>query len=155
VDLNGDVASLGKDMYGYRWLCGSLVTKNVKFVLESKMFRNIISKFNKFKDRFHVGFARLQGYEYVRNDRGAREFIILEKYRSCPPPYNASAICSNIYWENSNMNNLRTLKHELSHVEDFKKLGFIVHSIMYGVCDIVFGYDDNPFEIKARVAEER
>ena len=96
------------------------------------------------------------GYNYIKNDRGAREFVIKKgEPLICKNkiPIYASTLGSNIYWQ-YNMNNIKILKHELSHVEDFKKFGIIGYLTRYIIYNMFFGYDNNPFEIKARKAEE-
>lgn len=108
-----------------------------------------------------IEMNEFSGFTYVRNDRGAREFVASSKEvwdeagTRCPGSLPlAFASGRNIYWPSkSAMYDTRTLKHELSHVEDHEKLGIVASVIMYAICDKVFGYEKNPFEMKARMAE--
>lgn len=49
--------------------------------------------------------------------------------------------------------NERWLRHELKHVEQYKKLGFFTFIIKYVWWSIKYGYYNNPLEIEARLAE--
>ena len=50
--------------------------------------------------------------------------------------------------------NNRWLKHELAHVEQFRKHGFLKFIAMYLVETIINGYHQNKYEIDAREAEK-
>lgn len=50
--------------------------------------------------------------------------------------------------------NNRWLKHELAHVEQFRKYGFLKFIAMYLVETIRNGYRQNKYEIQAREAEQ-
>jgi hypothetical protein len=44
--------------------------------------------------------------------------------------------------------------HELEHVRQRELVGPLF-PVIYFICDVVFGYDHNPFEVKARQAAQR
>ena len=52
------------------------------------------------------------------------------------------------------MQNATWLKHELCHVAQFKKYGYIRFAILYLWESMLKGYPNNKFEIEARAAEE-
>ena len=47
----------------------------------------------------------------------------------------------------------RWLKHELAHVTQYKKYGFVKFLILYGWYSLRYGYYNNPFEVEARSKE--
>ena len=47
----------------------------------------------------------------------------------------------------------KLMKHELTHLDDIKKLGIINFSIQYVWQYIWHGYENNYFEVKARTSE--
>ena len=49
--------------------------------------------------------------------------------------------------------NRRWLRHELAHVRQFRKLGFLRFLFLYGIESFRNGYSRNSFEIEARAAE--
>jgi hypothetical protein len=51
------------------------------------------------------------------------------------------------------LNNRRWLKHELKHVEQYKKYGIIGFLARYIWYSIKYGYYKNPMEVEAREAE--
>lgn len=51
-------------------------------------------------------------------------------------------------------NNKRWLRHELKHVEQFGKYGFMFFLILYTIESIRKGYHNNRFEVEARAAED-
>jgi hypothetical protein len=51
--------------------------------------------------------------------------------------------------------NEKFVKHELKHVEQYQRLGFIPFLWMYLWYSLKYGYFNNPFEIEAREAEKR
>jgi hypothetical protein len=52
------------------------------------------------------------------------------------------------------LNNKRWLKHELAHIEQYKKHGLLKFLLLYLWYSIKYGYYNNPFEVEARKAEE-
>lgn len=52
------------------------------------------------------------------------------------------------------LQNATWLKHELCHVAQFKKYGYIRFTILYLWESMLKGYQNNKFEIEARAAEE-
>lgn len=46
------------------------------------------------------------------------------------------------------------VRHELKHVEQFKRFGFVRFLLLYSWYSFKYGYYNNPFEIEAREAEE-
>jgi hypothetical protein len=48
----------------------------------------------------------------------------------------------------------RLIKHELKHVEQYKRFGFFTFLIVYGWYSLKYGYYNNPLEIEAREAEK-
>ncbi len=51
-------------------------------------------------------------------------------------------------------NNLSLLRHEVEHVKQWNKIGFLFFPIQYIWFSVKYGYYNNPFEIEARKAEE-
>jgi hypothetical protein len=47
----------------------------------------------------------------------------------------------------------RWVKHELKHVEQFKRLGFTRFLLLYAWYSLKYGYFNNPLEVEARAAE--
>jgi hypothetical protein len=45
------------------------------------------------------------------------------------------------------------VKHELQHVEQFKRLGFVRFLLVYAWYSLIYGYFNNPLEKEAREAE--
>lgn len=52
------------------------------------------------------------------------------------------------------LQNKRWLLHELKHIEQFRRYGFIRFIFMYLVESIRHGYTNNKYEIEARDAED-
>ncbi len=52
------------------------------------------------------------------------------------------------------LNNQRWVKHELAHIEQYKKHGLLKFLFLYLWYSIKYGYYNNPFEVEARKAEE-
>ncbi len=52
------------------------------------------------------------------------------------------------------LNNRRWFKHELAHIEQYKKYGLLKFLFLYLWYSIKYGYYNNPFEVEARKAEE-
>jgi hypothetical protein len=52
------------------------------------------------------------------------------------------------------ISNLAWLRHELKHVEQYQKEGILFFIIKYIAYSIRYGYENNPFEIEARLAEQ-
>ena len=48
----------------------------------------------------------------------------------------------------------RWLKHEMAHVEQYKRYGLLRFLLLYTWYSIKFGYTNNPFEIEAREREK-
>lgn len=48
----------------------------------------------------------------------------------------------------------RWLRHELKHIEQFKRYGIVGYLVKYTVASIRYGYYNNPFEVEAREAED-
>lgn len=125
-----------------------------------KLFHKVVGWIDDINERC---YRPPHGFKFVREDRGAKEYAAenvdawKKRIAQCPKTKDspvAFASDGRIFWPSIEaMNNPIALKHELSHVEDHKKLGAETHNKMYNRCDKVFGYEDNPFEIKARRAE--
>ncbi len=47
----------------------------------------------------------------------------------------------------------RLIKHELKHVEQYARLGFVPFLLVYGWYSLRYGYYNNPLEVEARNAE--
>lgn len=47
----------------------------------------------------------------------------------------------------------RILRHEQAHVEQWRRFGFFGFLARYLWCHFKYGYENNPFELEARVAE--
>ena len=52
------------------------------------------------------------------------------------------------------INNRKWIRHELAHVEQFKKHGYVLFLVKYLVESIKNGYYNNKYEKEARLAEE-
>lgn len=52
------------------------------------------------------------------------------------------------------LNNQRWVKHELAHIEQYKKHGLLKFLFLYLWYSVKYGYYNNPFEVEAREAEE-
>lgn len=113
------------------------------------------------RDKLFVRMNEFIGFSYVGDDRGAMEFVATNDRMwekrveiSGLESLDAFTFCGSIFWPSrESMRRQEVLKHELSHVDDYNKLGFILHAVLYGLCDTFYGYENNPFEIKARLAE--
>jgi hypothetical protein len=70
----------------------------------------------------------------------------------------ALTIGSTIYLHNSRkqefLNNNRWVRHEMAHVQQFRKYGFWTFIYLYLLESLKSGYYQNKFEIEAREAEE-
>ncbi|MFM9910579.1 MAG: DUF4157 domain-containing protein [Chitinophagaceae bacterium] len=53
------------------------------------------------------------------------------------------------------LSNKKWLLHELKHIEQFKRYGFIKFIFLYLIENLKHGYINNKFEIEARNAEEQ
>lgn len=51
------------------------------------------------------------------------------------------------------LSNLVWLRHELKHVEQYQQHGLLIFIVKYIAYSIRHGYENNPFEIEARLAE--
>lgn len=49
--------------------------------------------------------------------------------------------------------NPRLIKHELKHVEQYERLGFLSFLLKYLWFSLLYGYYNNPLEVEARQAE--
>lgn len=47
------------------------------------------------------------------------------------------------------------VRHELKHVEQFKREGYVRFLLLYSWYSLKYGYYNNPFEIEAREAEKQ
>src|SRR5688500_17902664 len=69
----------------------------------------------------------------------------------------AMVIGSTIYLYNTSISDFKRSKrwviHELMHVEQFRRHGFLLFLILYGIEYLRNGYYQNKFEIEARNAE--
>jgi hypothetical protein len=52
------------------------------------------------------------------------------------------------------LNNQRWLRHELCHLAQFKRHGFLRFIVLYVIESIRSGYFNNKFEVEARAAEK-
>lgn len=127
-----------------------------------KKVLNYLLKLEEFKKKLKIQICSFgNSFVFIRDDRGAFEYVarsdaVWIKYCSeINLPATAFSIFDCIYWPNkkSMIDDVKTFKHELSHVDDFKKLGYI-YDILYRFFNIKFGYLNNPFEIKARSKEK-
>ncbi len=48
----------------------------------------------------------------------------------------------------------RLMRHELKHVEQYRRYGILRFLVLYGWYSLKFGYFNNPLEIEARAAED-
>lgn len=113
---------------------------------------------NKAKEKF-IRSNDKSGFCFVRDDRGAMEFVAqspeIWKKANMGESNIAYAGYKSIYWgSTTDMSNQEVLKHELSHLEDDIRFGLILSRVIYCIFHVVYGYKNNPFEIKARRAEK-
>lgn len=70
----------------------------------------------------------------------------------------AMVIGKTIYLHNTSredfLNDQRWVKHELAHIEQYKKYGLLKFLVLYLLYSIKYGYYNNPFEIEAREKEK-
>lgn len=59
-----------------------------------------------------------------------------------------------VFGSMADFRNAKVRAHELEHIRQRDVIGPLF-PLVYGVCDVVFGYDRNPFEIRARQAAQR
>ena len=126
----------------------------------SKILLKVLTKINNIKKYIKIKLNDFDGFEFVREDRGALEYVAksekvwLEYEHEIKLPIAAFSAFDSIYWPNKKaMEDIKVLKHELSHIEDFKKLGYL-YEVLYKLFDYKFGFANNPFEIKARSREK-
>lgn len=55
---------------------------------------------------------------------------------------------------NDLMNNVSWLRHEICHVRQWERDGYLVFLLRYLWFSIVNGYQNNPYEVEARQAEQ-
>mgnify|MGYP003676520526 CR=1 FL=1 len=65
--------------------------------------------------------------------------------------YNGYAFPFGIFIKESERNNKMLLEHELIHWRQFQENGFIPFLISYAIEALTKGYDNNPYEIEARL----
>ena len=51
------------------------------------------------------------------------------------------------------LNNKQWLRHELKHIQQYQRLGFVIFLILYLIETIKHGYYNNKYEVEARAAE--
>ena len=51
------------------------------------------------------------------------------------------------------LNNKQWLRHELKHIQQYQRLGFIIFLLLYFIETIKHGYYNNKYEVEARTAE--
>ncbi|MBP6623663.1 MAG: DUF4157 domain-containing protein [Chitinophagaceae bacterium] len=49
--------------------------------------------------------------------------------------------------------NLSLFRHEIEHIKQWKRIGFMLFPIQYVWYSFKYGYYNNPFEVEARLAE--
>lgn len=60
-----------------------------------------------------------------------------------------------IYYKDETLiKNKRLVKHEMQHIKQMKRLGKLKFAILYTYYNLRYGYQNNPFEVEARKAEE-
>lgn len=69
----------------------------------------------------------------------------------------AFVLGSTIYLHNVNtlafLKNERWVKHELCHIKQFKRYGFLPFIVKYLIASLRSGYYENKYEVEARAAE--
>ena len=58
------------------------------------------------------------------------------------------------YIDENHMKDERLQRHELKHIEQINDLGRVLFTVKYLWYAITVGYDENPFELEARKAED-
>lgn len=106
-------------------------------------FPHLVSKLN----------ALILRYEYVGTRNGINEYCATPK--TPLDNYSAYVLDNSIFYASrEDYDDPRVFKHEMSHMEDINKLGWLLHRLIYGTFNMVYGYYSNPLEVKARMAEE-
>lgn len=67
-------------------------------------------------------------------------------------------ICNTVYLHNTTreefLQNTRWVKHEMVHVEQYRRHGILKFLLLYSWYSLKYGYTNNPFEIEAREKEK-
>jgi hypothetical protein len=102
-------------------------------------------------------WAKNNHFKFIRSDRGAQEYSATRKTpKKIFDGIAAFTLHNYIFY--SSMKAARTAsicKHELDHVRQSKRLGIILYDIWYCIETLLVGYEDNRFEVEARLAEKR
>lgn len=91
----------------------------------------------------------------IRVKEGAWIAAIAAKFLGCS---NAAIVVSNTIYiygvtKQAFLQNERWLRHELQHVLQYYRLGFVGFLFLYLLNHIKYGYRNNPLEVEARAAE--
>lgn len=106
-------------------------------------------------NRFACLFATKNHFQYVRSDRGAIEFAASTK-TPWNPDTRAFTIGDCIFWPSRGaMKNRSTLRHELCHVRQGRKHGWLSYPLQYWMEYLKTGYAQNRYEMSARRAERK
>jgi len=80
---------------------------------------------------------------------------LIRKYMSFFGYRGLTTYWNTIYYVNAfDMNDEKLRKHELKHIEQMQRDGKIKHFFKYNYYWITKGYENNPYEIEAREAED-
>lgn len=98
-------------------------------------------------------YARRNNFKLVRSDRGADEYVAT-RHTDWPEDCLAFAVGNAVFWHRrKQMRRITLLRHELSHVEDHRRFSGLIHAGLYWIAHAIWGYQRNPFELKANRAE--
>lgn len=98
-------------------------------------------------------YAKRNRFRFVRSDRGADEYIATRE-TDWPEECLAFSVGNCIFWRDRMLMRRATLlRHELSHVDDHRKFGGLAYAGIYWISHAIWGYERNPFELKALRSE--
>jgi len=94
-------------------------------------------------------YVRRNHFKLIRSDRGADEYVATRD-TEWPEECLAFAVGNSIFWRDRTlMRRVTLLRHELSHVADHRRFGGVIFAGLYWVAHAIWGYERNPFELKA------
>ena len=92
--------------------------------------------------------------EILIKERSFIARIAAKKLRCCQI---AIVIGKNIHLHNTSkqefISNARWVRHEMVHIDQFRRYGYLKFALMYTIESIRKGYWNNRFEVEARLAE--
>jgi hypothetical protein len=100
-------------------------------------------------------WAKDNNFELLREDRGAKEYVATRKTpKDMFEDRYAFTMLDGIFYENKRIaKSGKYARHELKHVEQGRRWGFLIFEVLYALDVFVFGYNHSVFEKEARKAE--